>query len=111
MVDDMIEPRPSSDRRGFSLSEVGVTNLGPVPDGMMFIEAVAAVAAQRKYQINPDHLSRRLTLCETLREIHRIADGMSEPDRSDIQMLAAAAFDFGKRMDARMKELKTACSR
>lgn len=86
--------------------ELNITNLGPVPEGMSFLEAAEAVKPQRKYHINPAHQSRRLTLCETLREIHRIADNLPEPERSDLHMLAGAAFDFGKRMDRRMKELK-----
>lgn len=88
------------------MNEVGITNLGPVPAGMSFLEAVQAVKEDRKYQINPGHHSNRLTLCEALREVWRIAHDLPEPDRSRLQLLAGAAFDFGKRMDARMKELK-----
>lgn len=55
-------------------SEVGITNLGPVPEGMEFLEAVASVEGQRKHDINPEHQSKRLTLCEALREIWRIAE-------------------------------------
>ena len=88
------------------MNEVGLTNLGPVPPGMTFLDATRAVSASRKYQINPRHQSRRLTLCETVREVWRIADKLPEPERSQLQMLAGAAFDYGKRMDRRMKELK-----
>ncbi len=86
--------------------ETGITNLGPVPAGMTFLAVVEAMGDQRKYLINPEHHSRRLTLCETQREIWRIAATLPDPQRTQLQMLAGAAFDFGKRMDARMKELK-----
>ena len=86
--------------------EVGITNLGPVPPGMSVLDATAAVVEERKYHIDPKHQSLRLTVCETQREIWRIADRLPEPERSQLQMLAAASFDYGKRMDARMKELK-----
>lgn len=87
-------------------SEVGITNLGPVPDGMSFVEAMRAMRQQRKYQINPQHRSHRLTICETMREIHRIAEDLPEPQRSALQDLAWGGFDFGKRMNARMVELR-----
>jgi len=86
--------------------ELGITNLGPVPDGMTFLEATKTVFEKRKYAINPDHHSKRLTVCETMREIWRIAEHLPEPERSQLQLLAGAGFDYGKRMDARMKELK-----
>jgi len=89
-----------------TLDEQGITNLGPVPAGMSFLEAVEAVRSRRKHHINPDHESRRLTYCEVMREVHRIADQLPEPARSQIQLLVGAGYDFGKRMDARMKELK-----
>lgn len=73
---------------------------------MTFLAATESMVAARKYQINPRHQSRRLTLCETVREVWRIADKLPEPERSQLQMLAGAAFDYGKRMDRRMKELK-----
>jgi hypothetical protein len=90
------------------MSEVGLTNLGPVPARLTFLEATAAVRDQRKYEINPEHYSQRLTICETMREVWRIAERLPEPQRSELQLLAGAAFDYGKRMDARMKELKGA---
>lgn len=86
--------------------EEGITNLGPVPAGMTFQDATRAMRPQRKYQINPQHESRRLTVCETMREIHRIAETLPEPQRSALQDLAWAGFDYGKRMNARMVELK-----
>lgn len=88
------------------MSEEGLTNLGPVPDGMTFLAATQSMIPARKYHINPRHHSRRLTLCETIREVWRIADKLPEPERSQLQVLAGAAFDYGKRMDTRMKELK-----
>lgn len=99
-------PDTQAGRPVVSLEERGVTNLGPVPEGMTFLDAARALWASRKHEINPEHQSRRLTLCETQREIWRIADGLPEPLRSDLQMLAACGFDAGKRMDARMKQLK-----
>lgn len=93
------------------MSEQGITNLGPVPDGMAFLDAIRAAAGHRKHQINPQHQSRRLTYCEVMREVWRIADGLPGPERAALQDLAAAGFDFGKRMDARMKELKCLASR
>lgn len=89
-------------------NEVGITNLGDIPDGISFLEATKAAQAKRKFTINPDHHSKRLTVCETSREIWRIAESLPEPHRSDMQLLAGQAYDMGKRMDARMKELKAA---
>lgn len=86
--------------------EGGITNLGPVPEGMTFLAATEAMCGKRKYTINPEHHSKRLTVCETVREIHRIADHLPEPERSQLQLLAGAAFDFGKRMNQRMVDLK-----
>jgi hypothetical protein len=92
------------------MTEQGITNLGPVPEGMTFLEATKAVAPLRKYKINPRHHSGRLTVCETQREIWRIAETLPEPERSKLQLLAGASFDYGKRMDARLKELKARCT-
>lgn len=86
--------------------ETGITNLGPVPDGMTFLQAIEAAKPQRKYTIDPETQTRRLTVCETQREIWRIAETLPEPQRSQLQSLSGAAFDFGKRMDARMKYLR-----
>lgn len=90
--------------------EVGITNLGPVPDGMSFLEATEAMVPRRKYFINADHQSRRLTICETMREVWRVAETLPQPQRDQLQLLAGAGYDFGKRMDARMKELKARCT-
>ncbi len=90
--------------------EEGITNLGPVPDGMTFLEATKAVTAQRKYTINPDHHSKRLTVCETMREVWRIAEHLPEPERSQLQLLAGAGYDYGKRMNKRMVDLKAMLS-
>lgn len=86
--------------------EEGITNLGPVPEGMSFIEATHALAGERRFIINPRHHSGRMTICETMREIWRLAD---RAGNEDIKALAAAGFDYGKRMNARMVELR--CSR
>ena len=94
----------------FVKDETGITNLGPVPAGMSFLEAIKAMEPHRKYQINPHHHSHRLTVCETQREIWRIAEALPEPERSQLQLLAGQGFDMGKRMDARMKELKARCT-
>jgi len=91
--------------------EVGVTNLGPVPEGMTFLEAVEAAKVLRKYTIDPERIGHRLTVCEMQREIWRIAGNLPEPERSNLRMLAGAAFDAGKRMDARMKQLKAALTK
>lgn len=88
------------------MDETGITNLGDLPEGMEFIEAEYALADQRKYFINPEHHSKRMTLCEAAREVHRIAEFCDSPACEDLQVLAAAIYDRGKRMDARIKELK-----
>lgn len=84
--------------------EVGITNLGPVPEGMTFLEATKKLSL--KHHITPHHYSGRLTVCETSREIWRIADRIGGPDGESLKALAAAAFHYGKCMDLRMKELK-----
>lgn len=86
--------------------EVGVTNLGDVPAGLTFLEATIAARSQRKYRVNPQHYSARLTICETARELYRRAGGLAEPERTAFQELAAQAFDMGKRMNARMVKLR-----
>jgi hypothetical protein len=90
-----------------SPNEVGVTNLGPVPEGMTFLQAIRQSAPQRKYVINPLHQSRRLTVCETMREIWRISEEVDPEHGNALKELAAAGFDFGKRMDARMRQLRS----
>lgn len=87
------------------MSETGITNLGPVPPGVGFYDATVLSRHLRKHEINPAHHSRRLTVCETVREIWREAD-KPNPDPARIKELAAAAFDYGKRMNGRMVELR-----
>lgn len=82
-------------------SEYQVTHLGDVPDGMSFLEATKAL--KPKHKINPGHHSKRLTICETSREIWRIADQIGN---EDLKVLAAMAFSYGKSMDSRMKYLR-----
>jgi len=84
--------------------EVGVTNLGPVPEGMTFLAATKALTL--KHRINPSHQSRRLTVCETSREIWRIADEIGGVRGDDLKALAAASFHYGKCMLHRMEQLK-----
>lgn len=103
MMTMMMKPIPNFD-------EIGITNLGPVPDGLTFLEATYVMAPKRKYHITPIHRSKRMTLCETMREVWRIANGMNTPEGEAIKELAAAGYDYGKRMDARMKELKACLS-
>lgn len=87
--------------------EEGITNLGPVPAGLSFSEATSQTAARRKYRIDPYAGGNRLTLCDTLRQIWRLVDRLpSNPDKEQIRDYLAAAFDYAKRMDSRMKELK-----
>lgn len=83
-----------------------VTNLGVVPDGMSFLGATIQSGPLRKYQINPECYTGRLTICETVREIWRIADRIGGPNGDALKELAAAGYDYGKRMDARMRELR-----
>lgn len=81
--------------------EAGITNLGPVPEDMSFLDATKAL--ELKYEINPNHFSKRLTICETSREIWRIADRIGD---DDLKALAAASFHFGKSMDRRLRYLR-----
>lgn len=83
-----------------------VTNLGDVPEGMTFLDATQAAVSLRKYEINPHHQSRRLTICETAREIWRQADSLPPLQRERMRLLAGAVYDYGKRLDRRLKELK-----
>lgn len=91
--------------RARDLDETGVTNLGPVPEGMSFLHATMAMRGRRKFVLNPGHHSKRLTICETLREIYRESE-KPKPDMAAIRELVMAAGDYAKRMDARLKELK-----
>lgn len=81
--------------------EAGITNLGAVPDGMSFLDATKAL--ELKYEINPNHFSKRLTICETSREIWRIADRIGD---DDLKALAAASFSYGKAMNHRLVYLR-----
>lgn len=83
-------------------SEYQVTHMGDVPDGMTFLEA--SWALKPKYEINPGHHSKRLTICETSREIWRIADQIGN---EDLKLLAKHAFSYGKSMDSRLKYLRS----
>lgn len=88
-------------------SEEGITNLGFVPEGMTFAEATRAVKNKRKYFIDPLRGGHRLTICDTLRMTWREVEKLpSSPETEQIKEYLAQAFDYGKRMDARMKELK-----
>lgn len=89
--------------------ETGITNLGVIPEGMTFAAAIAAAKPQRKYTIDPYRKTEltRLTLCETLRALWREVDTLPDgPQKEQMREYLGAAFDFGKRMDARMKQLK-----
>ena len=69
------------------------------------LQLPVTVPGQRRFTLNHDHYSKRLTICETLREIVRETRKPC-PDVAKIEELARAGFDFGKRMDRRLKELK-----
>jgi hypothetical protein len=87
--------------------ETGVTNLGLVPKGMTFSEAVASMRDKRKYRINPYDGGHRMTLCDTLRAMWREIDTLPDgPFKEQMRDYLGASFDYAKRMDARMKELK-----
>lgn len=83
-----------------------MTNLGDVPPGMSFLDATKATAGQRRFTINPGHHSRRLTICETMREVWRMGDRIGGEDGAALKEYAAAGFAYGKAMDARMRELR-----
>lgn len=88
-------------------AEEGITNLGMVPDGVSFAAAVSAIKPLRKYHINPYEGGHRLTICDTLRMTFREVDQLGYfPEKEQIKEYLAQAYDFGKRMDARMKYLK-----
>lgn len=89
------------------MSELFVTNLGPVPAGMTFLEATIATRDRRKHQVDYYVKGTRLTICDTLRHMRRIIDTLPDGDeRAALQEFTDAAVDYAKRMDARMKELK-----
>jgi glycine/D-amino acid oxidase-like deaminating enzyme len=88
--------------------EQGITNLGPIPEGMDFATATANARHLRKYHIDPDKPLTRLTICDTLRALWNALDALPDGEvRQQARDYIAAAYDYGKRMDARMKELKT----
>lgn len=88
-------------------AEEGITNLGLVPQGTSFSHAISQIKEKRKYHINPYNGGHRLTLCDTLRMAYREIDTIQDcSQKEQIKEYLAQAFDFGKRMDARMKYLK-----
>lgn len=88
--------------------EQGITNLGPVPPGLSYPQAVALMKKKRKYEINPYEGGHRMTLCDTTRMAWREVDNLPpSPEKRQLYEYLGAIFDYGKRMDARMKELKS----
>jgi hypothetical protein len=88
-------------------AEVGLTNLGPVPEGLTFLEATIAMRGERKFAIDYYRKGDRLTICDTLRQMWRETDRMPESEARDaVREYIAACADFSKRMDARLTELK-----
>lgn len=88
--------------------EEGITNLGLVPDGMSFSEAIDYIKPEKKYFIDPFSGGHRLTICDTLRMTWREAAKLPpSKEKDEIIKYLEQAFDFGKRMDARMKYLRS----
>lgn len=88
--------------------EEGITNLGLVPEGMSFAQAINSIKNKRKFHINAYEGGHRLTICDTLRMTLRELDKLKPtPETEQIREYLAQAYDFGKRMDARMKYFKT----
>lgn len=88
--------------------EEGITNLGLVPNGMTFAQATESVKPQRKYFINAYEGGHRLTVCDTLRMTLREVNKLPpSPEVEQIKEYIAQAYDYGKRMDARMKYLRS----
>ena|SRR5215217_6083212 len=88
-------------------SEEGITNLGLVPQGASFYDAITSIRDKRKYFIRPYEGGHRLTICDTLRMTYREADKLYDSEEKEkIKEYISQAYDFGKRMDARMKYLK-----
>lgn len=88
--------------------EEGITNLGLVPQGMSFAQATESVKNKRKYFINPYEGGHRLTICDTLRMTLREVNKLPvSTETEQIKEYLAQAYDYGKRMDARMKYLKS----
>lgn len=89
-------------------AETGITNLGMVPIGYTFAQATDAVKHKRKYHIDPENGGHRLTICDTLRMTWREVERLpASSETEQIKEYLAQAFDYGKRMDARMKYLKS----
>lgn len=85
-----------------------ITNLGPVPPGVSYADAVEAVKDQRKYKIDPYRGGHRLTLCDTLRMSWRLLDELPESEQTkQLYEYLAQSFHYAKSMDARMKYLKS----
>lgn len=88
-------------------AEEGITNLGLVPDRMSFSQAIKSIRNQRKFFINPYEGGHRLTVCDTLRMTLRELDKIKDSsEKEQIKEYIEQAYDFCKRMDARMKYLK-----
>lgn len=87
--------------------EEGITNLGFVPSGMSFSDAIKSIKNQRKFHVNAFEGGHRLTICDTirmtLREVYKLPPS---PETEQIKEYLEQAYDFGKRMDARMKYLR-----
>ncbi len=84
--------------------ESPIKNLGRVPVGMTFIDAAKALPL--KVTIDPFYNSRHLTICETMREVWRVADRIGGRDGADLKALAAAGYHFAKAMDSRLREVR-----
>lgn len=89
-------------------TEEGITNLGMIPDGVSFSEAIKSIKDKRKFFIDPYEGGHRLTICDTLRmtlrETYNLPDSK---EKEQIIEYLEQAYDFGKRMDARIKYLKS----
>lgn len=91
-----------------NLEELNITNLGNVPQGMSYAQAVESVKHLRKYFIDPYSGGHRLTICDTLRMSWRILDTMERtPEVEQLYEYLAQCFHYSKSMDARMKYLKS----
>ena len=89
-------------------AEEGITNLGLVPVGSSFLQAINSIKKDRKFFINENEGGHRLTICDTLRmSLREIKKLQESPEKEILKEYIAQAYDFGKRMDARMKYLKS----
>lgn len=94
-------------RKNKNNEEEGITNLGFVPSGFTFSQAIRQIKDKRKFFINAYEGGHRLTICDTLRMTIREADKLPDSlEKFQIKEYIEQAYDFGKRMDARMKYLK-----